>query len=97
MNVMCGAGGGLLAILDWGDAGWGDPALELAQVPLGAAPALVEGYREIAAPLLGDLPEARIAWDQLTSLLEDWSGESSARQLAEWRRFARSARDAWRG
>jgi aminoglycoside phosphotransferase (APT) family kinase protein len=31
MNLMCARDGILLALIDWGDAGWGDPALELAQ------------------------------------------------------------------
>jgi aminoglycoside phosphotransferase (APT) family kinase protein len=30
MNIMCSRTGDLRAIIDWGDAGWGDPALDFA-------------------------------------------------------------------
>src|SRR5262249_9986438 len=33
-NIMCTREGRLLALIDWGDAGWGDPALEFAAIPL---------------------------------------------------------------
>ena len=33
MNIMCQAGQ-LRALLDWGDAGWGDPTLDFAAIPL---------------------------------------------------------------
>ena len=63
MNVMCARDGTLLALLDWGDAGWGDPALELAQVPLDAAPFVLQGYESAAH--LDDAAEARMLWDKL--------------------------------
>ncbi len=53
------------AVLDWGSAGWGDPAWDFAGMPLGAVPFLLEGYRAIA-PLDGDdTAEARILWRHL--------------------------------
>ena len=48
-SVMCARDGTLLALLDGGDAGWGDPALELAQVPLAAVPFVLRGYKPQAA------------------------------------------------
>lgn len=48
MNVMCARDGTLLALFDWGDSGWDDPALELAQVPLGAVPFVLQGYESEA-------------------------------------------------
>jgi aminoglycoside phosphotransferase (APT) family kinase protein len=68
-NIMCGAKGGLLAVIDWGDAGWGDPALDFAAVPLDFISAALEGYRHTER--LGEYTEARIAWDHLHSALED--------------------------
>jgi aminoglycoside phosphotransferase (APT) family kinase protein len=49
-----------LALIDWGGAGWSDPAWDFAPVSLWAAPFVLEGYRAVA-------PEAapaavRIAW-----------------------------------
>jgi aminoglycoside phosphotransferase (APT) family kinase protein len=69
MNLMCSRDGQLLAVLDWGDAGWGDPALELAQVPLAAIPAVLRGYRSKAQ--LDSAAEARILWDKLCEAVED--------------------------
>jgi aminoglycoside phosphotransferase (APT) family kinase protein len=54
-----------LALLDWGSAGWGDPAWDFAGVPLRAAPWLLAGYRDVA-PLDNDATaEARILWRHL--------------------------------
>lgn len=67
-NILCGANGGLLALIDWGDAGWGDPVLEFAAVPLDALDAVLEGYG--ARERLGRQWEARLVWDQLMQALE---------------------------
>ena len=54
-----------LALLDWGSAGWGDPAWDLAGVPLRAAPWLLAGHRDVA-PLDDDhTAEARVLWRHL--------------------------------
>lgn len=71
MNVMCTAEGRLLAILDWGDAGWGDPTLDFARIPLAAIPAALAVYERDAPGLLGERPEARILWDKLHHALDD--------------------------
>lgn len=67
-NVMCGKEGGLLALLDWGDAGWGDPVLDFAAVPLEDLEPVLEGYgnRERMGPAWA----ARAVWDQLMAALE---------------------------
>jgi aminoglycoside phosphotransferase (APT) family kinase protein len=94
MNVMCAADGSLLALIDWGDAGWGDPALELAQVPCAAIPALVDGYESEARDLLGDRPEPRILWDKLDyALRELWDDRGLLDELLQ---FVRTADDRWR-
>ncbi len=54
-----------LALLDWGSAGWGDPAWDCAGVPLRAAPWLLAGHREVV-PLDNDATaEARVLWRHL--------------------------------
>lgn len=65
MNVMCTHDGLLSAIIDWGDAGWGDPVLEFAMVPTEAIPYVLDGYESAGTGLLGNAPEARIVWDKL--------------------------------
>ena len=70
MNVMCARDGSLLGLLDWGDAGWGDPALELAQVPLSAVPFVLRGYESEAH--LDDGAEVRILWDKLCLQVEEF-------------------------
>lgn len=75
-NVMCGKEGGLLALLDWGDAGWGDPVLDFAAVPWEAWEVVLEGYGDTER--LGKAWEARVLWDQLMAALE------RAEDTGEW-------------
>jgi aminoglycoside phosphotransferase (APT) family kinase protein len=66
MNIMIGGTPlGYTAIIDWGDAGWGDPAVEFNALPLRLAVQVLAGYR--AAALLPEDPgiEARMLWDRL--------------------------------
>ncbi|MDT0446011.1 aminoglycoside phosphotransferase family protein [Streptomyces johnsoniae] len=49
--VLGGRSGGLVALLDWGDAALADPAAEFAKVPLRRVPEVLTGY-------LGGLPDA---------------------------------------
>ena len=70
--------GRLAAVIDWGDAGWGDPALDFVHVPAAGLGAALEGYREAGAhdP---DLPN-RIAKSKLQlALMELAEGEPGAR------------------
>ena len=71
MNIMCATAGELLAIIDWGDAGWGDPSLDFAAMPLAAVPDAIEGHEEEAPGMLGALPEARVAWHKLIDAVDD--------------------------
>jgi aminoglycoside phosphotransferase (APT) family kinase protein len=71
MNVMCTNRGSLLAIIDWGDAGWGDPTLDFASIPLDMIPAALDGYGTAGRRKLGANPEARFAWSHLHNALDD--------------------------
>lgn len=71
MNIMCSATGELLAIIDWGDAGWGDPTSDFAAIPLSAISYSLEGYKLEAPGSLGIFPEARIIWDKLYEAMEE--------------------------
>jgi aminoglycoside phosphotransferase (APT) family kinase protein len=93
MNVMCSAGGDLLALIDWGDAGWGDPALEFAQMPIMAVPHAVAGYESEAPGGLGDRAEGRIIWDQLGYAVD---ALPETRLLTEICTFLETADERWR-
>lgn len=91
MNIMCSADGELLAIIDWGDAGWGDPTLDFARIPFAAIRPALEGYKAEAFEALGESPEARIARNTLIDALDDL-GEMPERSLnlEALQRFIRS-------
>jgi aminoglycoside phosphotransferase (APT) family kinase protein len=94
MNVMCREEGKLLALLDWGDAGWGDPTLEFAQVPLAAVPWVMAGYESEAPGLLGECPEAQVIWDKLDYALD--AADGASRQLDGIVEFIAAADARWR-
>ena len=55
------------ALIDWGDAAWGDPSLEFASLPMVAVLPMLAGYREVL-PLEAVTTEARILWDKLVRI-----------------------------
>ncbi|MBW3564066.1 MAG: aminoglycoside phosphotransferase family protein [Acidobacteria bacterium] len=92
MNVMCSSEGEVLAIIDWGDAGWGDPTLDFVAMPDAAIRPALEGYEAVAPGSLGEFPRARIAWNRLIDALEDcWETPGQSVDLAATRAFLRSA------
>lgn len=57
------------SIIDWDDAGWGDPVMDLVSLPLRVVDAALAGYR-LVMPLDGnDTAEQRILWDKLIGAL----------------------------
>jgi aminoglycoside phosphotransferase (APT) family kinase protein len=88
MNVMCTPGGELLAIIDWGDAGWGDPAMDFGAIPLDEVSSVLEAYEEEAPGALGAFPEARIAWDRLFNIMDDlWDAPERALDVEALQEF----------
>jgi aminoglycoside phosphotransferase (APT) family kinase protein len=71
MNIMCSNNGELMAILDWGDAGWGDPALDFAAMPPEAIGPALEGYEAETSRALSALFVARVAWYKLLDAVDD--------------------------
>lgn len=91
MNVMCSPTGELLAIIDWGDAGWGDPTLDFAAIPLYAIPYALDGYELEAPGALGPFPEARFIWDKLRDAMDgECHNLRRSLPLDAFRRFLRS-------
>ena len=88
MNVMCTPTGALLAVIDWGDSGWGDPALDFVGVPLDMMSAAFEGYGFTNRVRLGVFPEARIVWTKLQGAMDDAISQSGRPiPLTLFRRF----------
>jgi aminoglycoside phosphotransferase (APT) family kinase protein len=94
-NVLRAAAGATL--IDWGDAGWADPAHDFGAIPMHRVPEVLDGYEEVAS--MGPGPEARVlravigqavrkargGWDGFKrDLLAFWSSEVPPR----WRPWA---------
>jgi len=71
MNIMCTLNDTFLALIDWGDAGWGDPTFDFRQIPLPAIPYVLEGYRMVAPDLLGETFKERVIWDKLSDMMQE--------------------------
>ena len=89
-NVMCTRDGALVALIDWGDAGWGDPAHELGSLPIEAVPHVVAGYEAAGGGLAGW--EAMILWDQIGGAVDRVERGCRADAITALLAFAR---DAW--
>lgn len=87
-NVLAN-GGSYAALIDWGDAAWGDPTLEFSTLPMRAAAEALAGYRDVL-PLEEEVAEARILWDHLVRINRQVI-------LDDLRAFAASAPAPWRG
>jgi aminoglycoside phosphotransferase (APT) family kinase protein len=95
MNVMCSRDGALLAIIDWGDAGWGDPTLDFAAIPLDWIAHAAEGYEAETPGALGEFPNARFIWDKLHYAMEDLlDAPGRVPPLDAFRRFLAAGRPA---
>ena len=93
-NVMCTPDGELLALIDWGDAGWGDPTLDFAYVPLELIPHVVAGYESESSTGLGPWAGARFVWDKLHSVLQGLGeGREVTFRVDGFRRFLDT--EAW--
>lgn len=55
--------GDATAVIDWGDAGWGDAAIDFRNVPPARNADVLAGYRDVVPP--DDTFEQRVRWDQL--------------------------------
>jgi len=85
-NIMCSSQGKLLAVIDWGDAGWGDPTLDFAAIPFAFISVALHGHG--TTEQLGQNPEALIVWDHLQNALDDAIEDPAyGVPVAEYRRF----------
>ena len=70
--------GAYAAIIDWGDAGWGDAAIDFRNLPPARTADVVSGYREVRP--VDEAFEARVRWDQLGAVARRF-GEPAYRSL----------------
>lgn len=84
--------GRLAALIDWGSAGWGDPALEFSALWVWAIPAALEGYRSVTD--LDECAEARIVWDHLVRVL-DLEGAIDVLRGVDWVVASASSAPEW--
>ncbi len=47
-NFLCTKSDQLLSVIDWGDSGWGDPAIDFYMIPMDVLDNVLDGYNEIA-------------------------------------------------
>lgn len=93
------------ALLDWGDAGWADPASEFALMPLRAVPFALEGYRAVRPETQDEVSEARVLWYHLAWAVHalaraparelTWSAPPAGRLLELLRFYAERPGAAW--
>lgn len=46
-NFLCSPNDQLLSVIDWGDSGWGDPAIDFYMIPMEVLELVLEGYKEV--------------------------------------------------
>ena len=75
-NIIVNAGSyDYLALIDWGNAHWGDPVHDFGDKPIRTVPYVLEGYREIAPLERDETIEARILWRHLQLALHNMGRE----------------------
>ena len=71
---------GYLALIDWSNANWGDPAIDFGDSPLRTVPYVLEGYRQVMPLDHDETAEARILWRHLQLALNNLWGEPQPHQ-----------------
>lgn len=105
-NTMALPDGSFSGILDWGDAGWGDPAFDFSTLPLWAVPWALEGYREVGCAtdpgfcgrVLGYILETALDWENRNEVpgQEPWSPTASSLHVNLARFLATDPGPEWR-
>ena len=73
-----------LALIDWSNANWGDPAYDFGDSPIRTVPYVLDGYRQITPVDNDETAEARILWRHLQLALSNmWREPQPAQSWAE--------------
>lgn len=70
-NMLCCPDGGLLALIDWGDAGWADPAVDFYMIPGGVLLEALRGYADTAPGLVTEPMILQVLVDKIWEGLEE--------------------------
>ncbi len=70
-NFLCNKNGQLLSIIDWGDAGWGDPAIDFYVIPMEVLDYVLDGYTDSAKANIDVGFMYRIILDKIWSGVEE--------------------------
>ena len=73
--------GAYVAIIDWGDAGWADGAIDFRNLPPERTAEVLAGYFDVAPP--DDTFELRARWDQLGALGRRWAEPEQQARLRQ--------------
>jgi aminoglycoside phosphotransferase (APT) family kinase protein len=88
MNLMCTSEDTFLALIDWGDAGWGDSSLDFAKVPIDAMEYVLQGYGKNSPALRESNVRGKMLWDKIGALLQDMAeGLQAELSLSGFREF----------
>ena len=80
-------------LIDWGDAGWGDPVEDFRNLPPQWLPTALTGYRSVMPVDDDDTAEQRIMWDQACRAL--YYAHHRPQYVAELRAFAEEDPALW--
>jgi len=73
-----------LALIDWGNANWGDPAYDFGDKPIRTVPYVLDGYRQVIPVDNDETLPARILWRHLQLALHNiWREPQPAQSWAE--------------
>ena len=64
-NILCGKSNKFLSIIDWGDAGWADPAIDYYMIPIESIHYVLDGYQEESAENINFEFLSRIILDKI--------------------------------
>ncbi|WP_349671039.1 aminoglycoside phosphotransferase family protein [Lacrimispora sp.] len=70
-NFLCTKNDKLLSVIDWGDSGWGDPAIDFYMIPIEILQHVLDGYNEIAGANINNGFIDRIILDKVWTGIEE--------------------------
>ncbi|MBF0376258.1 MAG: aminoglycoside phosphotransferase family protein [Desulfamplus sp.] len=70
-NIMCSGSYNYLALIDWGDAGWADPAIDFYMIPVEILHFVLKGYKDIANSIIDNNFYNRIILDKIWIYMEE--------------------------
>ncbi|GAU78574.1 hypothetical protein F3D3_3208 [Fusibacter sp. 3D3] len=70
-NFLCTPNDQLLSIIDWGDAGWADPAIDFYRVPVEVLDTVLDGYTQMASINVDSHFIYRLIFDKIWTAIEE--------------------------